>query len=58
MRFAHRLWTDDAGQGLGEYLLIMALVCAGLVLMVLALTLDPGEVAQETGSVLSDLSLD
>ena len=41
--FTRRLWNDDTGQGLGEYILILALVCTGLLLMALALTVGPSE---------------
>ncbi len=48
-----RLWSDEAGQGLVEYALIIALVAVGLVAILLVLRNSIGNVFNNAARVLN-----
>ncbi len=48
----HAFWSDDSGQGLVEYSLIIALVAVGLILALTALRDDIGQVFDAIGTEL------
>jgi Flp pilus assembly pilin Flp len=51
-KFFSTLWNDDAGQGLVEYVLLIALVAIGLIAIILLFRNSIGGIFKEIGSTL------
>ena len=53
-QLARALWSDDSGQGLVEYALIIALVAVGLIAILLVLRNSIGDVFNNAATQLDD----
>ena len=50
-----RLWSDDSGQGLVEYILIIAVIAIGLTFIILTLRASVGGLDETVTAVLKDV---
>ena len=53
-KLARALWTDESGQGLVEYALIIALVAVGLIAILLVLRNSVGNVFRNAATQLNN----